>query len=209
MEKADFPELWDKIRSGTDDMVGKVKDTKDGFVKVAKQSKLVGKGLKSDTKEKLPKKETEPKIKLDDALRMAVDQYNDAYTMMNDNGTALHRERTRAVDMIVHIEDLVNSIANRPKAFDTEIVEIRTHRESFLDVCEIAKEELDVAKKSALGAGAGVATGAAIVRNSIYWNSNLCIIWRSSHECRTCLAWRRCIGRWRRRHGCWARCFSI
>jgi hypothetical protein len=163
MEKADFPELWDKIRSGTDDMVGKVKDTKDGFVKVAKQSKLVGKGLKSDTKEKLPKKETEPKIKLDDALRMAVDQYNDAYTMMNDNGTALHRERTRAVDMIVHIEDLVNSIANRPKAFDTEIVEIRTHRESFLDVCEIAKEELDVAKKSALGAGAGVATGAAIV----------------------------------------------
>ena len=73
MEKADFPELWDKIRSGTDDMVGKVKDTKDGFVKVAKQSKLVGKGLKSDTKEKLPKKETEPKIKLDDALRMAVD----------------------------------------------------------------------------------------------------------------------------------------
>ncbi|MEH2953931.1 hypothetical protein VV089_13235 [Candidatus Merdisoma sp. JLR.KK011] len=163
MEKADFPELWDKIRSGTDDMVGKVKDTKDGFVKVAKQSKLVGKGLKSDTKEKLPKKETEPKIKLDDALRMAVDQYNDAYTMMNDNGTALHRERTRAVDMIVHIEDLVNSIANRPKAFDTEIVEIRTHRESFLDVCEIAKEKLDVAKKSALGAGAGVATGAAIV----------------------------------------------
>ena len=28
MEKADFPELCDKIRSGTDDMVGKVKGCK-------------------------------------------------------------------------------------------------------------------------------------------------------------------------------------
>ena len=104
-----------------------------------------------------------PRAKLDDALRIAIDQYNDAYTMMNDTGSTLYRERTRAVDMIVHIEELVNSIANRPKGFDVEIAEIQTHRESFVGTCEFAKAELEAAKKSALGAGAGVATGAAIV----------------------------------------------
>ena len=164
MEKPDFPELWGKIKSGTDDMV----DTADSLVKaaqekVAKHPKPAEKRLKSDKKEKPSKKKAEPKVKLDDALRMAIDRYNDAYTTMNDNGTALHRERTRAVDMIVHIEDLVNSIANRPKEFDTEIAEIQTHRKSFVSACEFAKAELDAAKKSALGAGAGVATGVAIV----------------------------------------------
>lgn len=168
MEKLDFPELWGKIKSGTDDMVDKAKNTADSLVKaaqktVAKHPKPAEKRLKSDKKEKPSKKEAEPKVELDDALRMAVDRYNDAYTTMNDNGTALHRERTRALDMIVHIEDLVNSIANRPKEFDTEIAEIQTHRESFVGACEFAKAELDAAKKSALGAGAGVATGAAIV----------------------------------------------
>ena len=161
MEKPDFPELWGKMKSGTNDMVAKAKDTTDCLVKAAKEK--VAKSPKPAKKEKSPKKETEPKARLDDTLRIAVDQYNDAYTTMNDNGTALHRERTRAVDMIEHIEELVNSIANRPKKFDTEIAEIQIHRESFVDTCEFAKAELDVVKKSALGAVAGVGTGAAVV----------------------------------------------
>lgn len=94
---------------------------------------------------------------------MAVDQYNDAYTIMNDNGTTLYTERMRAVDMIVNIENLINSIANRPKAFEAKIAEIKTHRETFTEACEFAKMELEAAKKSALGASAGVAAGAAIV----------------------------------------------
>ena len=83
--------------------------------------------------------------------------------MMNDVGATLYRERTRAVDMIDHVESLINSIANRPKEFDTDIAEIKMKRKSFVDVCEFAKAELEAAKKSALGAGAGVAAGAAIV----------------------------------------------
>ena len=82
---------------------------------------------------------------------------------MNDVGATLYRERTRAVDMIDHVESLINSIANRPKEFDTDIAEIKMKRKSFVDVCEFAKAELEAAKKSALGAGAGVAAGAAIV----------------------------------------------
>ena len=56
-------------------------------------------------------KKEDPRVKLDDELRMAVDRYNDAYTTMSDNGTTLYIERTRATDLIMHIENLVNSIA--------------------------------------------------------------------------------------------------
>lgn len=108
-------------------------------------------------------KKEDPRVKLDDELRMAVDRYNDAYTTMSDNGTTLYIERTRATDLIMHIENLVNSIANRPKEFDAEINEIKTKRVSFTQACEFAKEKLETAKKSAIGAGVGVTAGAAVV----------------------------------------------
>jgi len=168
MARSGIPELWGKVKSDTSDVAGKIKHRANGLVeavqqRAAKQSESVEKKA-STTKEKKPsKKGADPKVKLDDALRMAVDQYNDAYTTMHDDGTTLYQERIRAVDIILHIEDLINSIANRPKEFDTEIAVIQTHRKSFASACEFAKAELDAAKKSALGAGAGVATGAAIV----------------------------------------------
>lgn len=166
MAKPDFPELWSKVKSCTNDVAVTIKDKADGLVKVVqeKTSKKSESSRKKPTnKKKLPKKQDESKDKLDDALRMAVDQYNNAYTTMNDNGTTLYRERIRAVDIITHVENLINSIANHPKEFDTEIAEIHTHRNSFVDTCEFAKAELDAAKRSALGAGAGVVTGAAVV----------------------------------------------
>ncbi len=184
MAKLDFSEIIgkviagadnvvEKVKSGAGDVIGKAKESTGGAIKTF-QEKTAHKSDKAINeispikKEKAQRKETasketEPRVKLDDALRMAVDQYNDAYTTMNDNGATLYRERTRAVDMIMHIEDLVNSIANRPKDFDTEIAEIKTSRESFVGACEFARQELETAKKSALGAGAGAATGAAIV----------------------------------------------
>lgn len=179
MEKPDISRMKEKIKTGATEVAGRVKESADGIVKTVqeraikisetpKKKEIVVKKEKAIKVEELSKKEkslkkSEPKVKLDDELRMAVDQYNDAYTMMNDNGATLYRERTRAVDMIVHIEDLVNSIANRPKDFDTEVAEIRMQRESFVEACEFVKAELEAAKKSALGAGAGVAAGAAIV----------------------------------------------
>lgn len=181
MAKPDFSEIVSKVKNGVGDVAEKVKsgrtekvkESADGLIKTiqdksAKKPDTAKTEIKPSKKEKLPEKEkkakeTEPKVKLDDALCIAVDQYNDAYTTMNDNGATLYRERIRAVDMITHIEDLVNSIANRPKDFDTDIAEIKTRRETFIGACEFAKQKLEVARKSALGAGAGVATGAAIV----------------------------------------------
>lgn len=169
--KASTAEAAEKIKVGTTDAAEKVKESADGIIKTIhdKSAKKPDTNVvESPKKEKALKKEkkdkeTAPKVKLDDALRMAVDQYNDAYTTMNDNGATLYRERSLAVDRITQIEYLVNSIANRPKDFDTEIAEIRTSRETFVGACEFAKQELEAAKKSALSAGAGVVTGAAIV----------------------------------------------
>ena len=168
MEKPNLHEILYKVKSGTEDAVLGVKGVADEVVKATKgkfseKSSAFSKEENSKKNAKQPKGKSAPKEKLDDSLRIAVDQYNDAYTMMNDVGATLYRERTRAVDMIDHVESLINSIANRPKEFDTDIAEIKMKRKSFVDVCEFAKAELEAAKKSALGAGAGVAAGAAIV----------------------------------------------
>lgn len=137
---------------------GKLVDgAKNTFDKLAKKAPA-----EEPTKE-LTQQEADPKVKLDDALRQAVTEYNDAYTTMNDNGNALCVLRTRAVDLIDNIEALINSIANRPKSFDTDIAVIQMDKKEFTDACEFAKAELEAAKKSALGAGAGAAAGAAIV----------------------------------------------
>lgn len=105
----------------------------------------------------------DPNVKLDDILRSSTDLYNDAYTTMNDIGANLYNERTRAVDLIELVENLINSIANRPKEFDVAIAEIRVNKKKFKDICDFTREELESAKKTALGAGAGVTAGVAVV----------------------------------------------
>lgn len=102
------------------------------------------------------------KISLDVMLQNAIDEYNLAFTEMNDSGIRLYVIRERAQDLILHIENLINSIANHPKSFDSDIEQIKMYRERFQGVCDFAEGELAVAKKSAIGAGSGVATGAAV-----------------------------------------------
>ena len=100
--------------------------------------------------------------KLDDQLKAAVTDYNAAYTDLNDHGTKLYNQRERSIDLLGNVENLINSIANHPKEFDADIADIRMKKQDFREVCEFAKEELEAAKKSALGAGAGVAGGMAV-----------------------------------------------
>lgn len=166
MEKPDLSGILGKMKGKAVTAGGKISETAGQIVQTAQAQterlikKSSGDAVKSNEKEP---KQKEPKVKLDNELRIAVTEYNDAYTTMYSNGNSLWVMRTRAVDLILNIETLVNSIANHPKSFDTDIAEIQTSRISFTDACEFAKAELEAAKKSALGAGTGVATGAAIV----------------------------------------------
>lgn len=99
---------------------------------------------------------------LDRMLSDSVTEYNDAYTLMNDKGVKLYVERCRAIDTINFVENLVNSIANKPKTFDSEFEEIETNRKQFVDACEFADRELQAARVAAGGAGAGLAAGASV-----------------------------------------------
>lgn len=99
---------------------------------------------------------------LDRMLEQSITDYNDAYTLMNDKGVQLFVERTRTIDQLEHVENLVNSIANKPKSFETEIEEIETNRKVFKDSCEFAQRELQLARKAAGGAGAGLAAGTSV-----------------------------------------------
>ena len=105
---------------------------------------------------------TEKINELDRMLEGAITEYNDAYTVMNDKGVQLFMERSRAVDSIQFVENLINSIANRPKSFDTEFEDIRVNRDKFRDNCDFSEHELKAAREAAGGAGAGIAGGAAV-----------------------------------------------
>lgn len=111
---------------------------------------------------KYTEQKVKTKVKLDAELQDALEQYNNAYTIMNNYGENLYNERTSAVELILKVEDLINSIANHPKEFDTDIAEIQINRKSFVEVCDFVKAELETARKSAFSAGAGIATGATV-----------------------------------------------
>ena len=110
------------------------------------------------TKEAITEKLTE----LDRILEDSITEYNDTYTLMNDKGIRLFVERKRALDLISYVEMLVNSIANKPKSFETDFEEINICRKSFTDSCDFADMELKVAREAAGGAGAGLAAGASV-----------------------------------------------
>lgn len=104
----------------------------------------------------------EEKISLNIAIKQAIDDYNTAFSIMNDNGISLYIQREQSVDLIQNIQHLINSVANHPKSFDTAVNEIEMLRKSFREACDFAKEELNVARHSAEGVGVGIVTGAAV-----------------------------------------------
>ncbi|MFI6869136.1 hypothetical protein [Nocardia sp. NPDC050406] len=97
-----------------------------------------------------------------DPYEVAVAEYNGAFTAMADRGLSLLRQRERSTDLIELVEQLVNSIANTPKSFDTDFDEIEVHRKRFLHAEDFAQKELEAARVSAAGAGAGFAAGTAV-----------------------------------------------
>lgn len=108
-----------------------------------------------ETAEKLTAKKPEP-------YEEAVAEYNGAFVAMNDKGLSLLRQRERSTDLIDLVELLVNSVANTPKTFGTDFDEIVAHKAQFLDAEAFARKDLEAARRSAAGAGAGFAAGAAV-----------------------------------------------
>ena len=102
------------------------------------------------------------KVKVDPDVQKLIDEYNSAYSILCRSGEFLYDARLSAAKTIANVEDLVNSIANHPKTFDTNIEAIKFNKEKFAGAQEFAKQEYENAKKGAVGAAAGVGAGGAI-----------------------------------------------
>lgn len=102
------------------------------------------------------------KVKVDPDVQKLIDEYNSAYNILCRSGEFLYDVRLSAAKTIANVEDLVNSIANHPKTFDTNIEAIKFNKEKFAGAQEFAKQEYENAKKGAVGAAAGVGAGGAI-----------------------------------------------
>ena len=110
------------------------------------------------------KDELEYKLKeLDIQLEESINAYNEEYSRMNDEGLNLYIQRTRAVDVIDNVTELVGSIANSPKSFDNDFEEINKNKLEFKGAEEFAANELQSARKAAGSAGAGIAAGTAVM----------------------------------------------
>ena len=124
------------------------------------------KGKAADIKDSVEDKKDELQFKLkelDIQLEDSINAYNEEYAKMNDEGLNLYIQRTRAVDVIDNVTELVSSIANSPKSFDSDFEEINKNKLVFKGAEDFAKKELEDARVAAGGAGAGIAAGAAVM----------------------------------------------
>lgn len=120
-----------------------------------KESAKGAKDVVKDTFEKVTAKKP-------DLYEEAIAEYNGAFTAMNDKGLSLLRQRERSTDLIELVELLVNSIANTPKTFAADFEEIEIQRTQFAAAEEFARQDLQAARASAAGVGAGFTAGAAV-----------------------------------------------
>lgn len=145
----------EKLREGltkTLDNVGQV--TRDTSSKLLDQARS-WKSAAEDSSDREGSSEADP-------YEQATVEYNAAYTSMTDKGLALLRQRERSADLLELAEHLINSIANTPKSFGTAFEAIVLNRAAFLEAEEFARMDLEAARESAIGAGAGVTAGAAV-----------------------------------------------
>ena len=114
---------------------------------------------KSASKEKNADSKT---AELDKQLEKTIKIYNDEYESLDASGQQLFRERQQAVCVVEEAAALINSIASSPKEFETKLSEIEVQKKTFKNTCDFVEKELASARKTAVGAGAGVAGGMAV-----------------------------------------------
>lgn len=109
---------------------------------------------------KMQKKTKKPN--LNEQLTEAINIYNNQYDLMNGEGINLYYQRDKSIELINHIEYLINNIANHPKRFDTNLTEINQIRKEFVSADQFVEKELETANKQAIDAGVGVAAGTGV-----------------------------------------------
>ena len=102
-----------------------------------------------------------------EALRIHEEVYNcydNSYKNMETACVKLYKQRVASVEVIRMVEQVVNSVANTPKEFETKLGEINQHLHAFKETEEYTKEAYEASVKAGVSivgsaaAGIGVAT---------------------------------------------------
>lgn len=86
-------------------------------------------------------------------------KYNNSYEVMGKSCEKLYVIRGESVELVKLIQRVINSIANTPKEFDTELGKIGKELEKFTETKEYAKKAYDASIKAGTNILGGAATG--------------------------------------------------
>ena len=113
-------------------------------------------------------------------------EYNASYGIMGKSCELLYEIRGKSVELIKLVQEVVNSIANTPKQFDTELGKIGKELTKFKETEQYAKEAYDASLKAGVNivggttAGIGIASMAPTALMSIATTSELPLRGRQS-----------------------------
>ena len=100
-----------------------------------------------------------------EALRIheeTLTRYNKSYEEMGKSCEQLYEIRKNSVELIQLVQRVVNSIANTPKEFDTELGKIGKELSQFSETEEYAKEAYNASLKTGVNIVGGAATGLGV-----------------------------------------------
>lgn len=100
-----------------------------------------------------------------EALRIhdeTLKRYNASYEKMGSACEKLYAVRGKSVDLIKLVERVINSIANTPKEFDTQMGKVGKELTKFRETEEYAKEAYDASIKAGVNIVGGAAAGIGV-----------------------------------------------
>ena len=89
-------------------------------------------------------------------------EYNASYGSMGKSCELLYEIRGKSVELIKLVQEVVNSIANTPKQFDTELGKIGKELTKFKETEQYAKEAYDASLKAGVNIVGGTTAGIGI-----------------------------------------------
>ena len=89
-------------------------------------------------------------------------EYNASYGIMGMSCELLYEIRGKSVELIKLVQEVVNSIANTPKQFDTELGKIGKELTKFKETEQYAKEAYDASLKAGVNIVGGTTAGIGI-----------------------------------------------
>lgn len=100
-----------------------------------------------------------------EALRIheeTLEKYNKSYEIMGASCEQLYAARGKSVELIKLVQRVINSIANTPKEFDTELGKIGKELTKFNETEEYAKKAYEASLKAGVNIAGGAAAGMGI-----------------------------------------------